>query len=185
MPSGTEIGEGCYHGETYGAELADLAYKGLGGTFPLHSRAFSTAPSTCFAFCDFNGCCKEFHFISFRHASSTIHSRPKQVTNPPTEERLQHPLHNDVTIIQIYNAQHYTTLITDNDKYYYYDGLGIAVPTTVPHLHDNLRQWCRVSTKPTILRLEAPTVHTTYTPQQIDGWSCAMHMLLTSLSTIY
>ena len=36
LPSGTELGEGGYHGETYGAELADLAYKGLGRTVPLH-----------------------------------------------------------------------------------------------------------------------------------------------------
>ena len=64
LPSGTKIGEGGYHGETYGAELADLAYKGFGGIVPLHSRAFSTASSTCFVLCDFNGCCKEFHFIS-------------------------------------------------------------------------------------------------------------------------
>ena len=64
LPSGTEIGEGGYHGETHGAESEDLAYKGLGGTVPLHSRAFSTAPSTCFALCDFYGCCKEFNFIS-------------------------------------------------------------------------------------------------------------------------
>ena len=34
LPSGTEIGEGGYHGETYGAELADLAYKGLGDIVP-------------------------------------------------------------------------------------------------------------------------------------------------------
>ena len=69
LPSGTEVGEGGYHGETYGAELADLAYKGLGGIVPLHSRAFSTAPSTCFALCDFNGCCKQFHIISFHFIS--------------------------------------------------------------------------------------------------------------------
>ena len=49
LPSGTEIGEGGYHGETYGAEHADLAYKGLGGTVLLHSRADSTAPSACYA----------------------------------------------------------------------------------------------------------------------------------------
>jgi hypothetical protein len=49
LPSGTEIGEGGYHGETYGAELADLAYKGLGGTAPLHNRTDSTAPSACHA----------------------------------------------------------------------------------------------------------------------------------------
>ena len=44
----------------------------------------------------------------------------KQVTNPLTKERLQHPS-NDIAIMQIYNAQHYTTLISNNDKYYYYD----------------------------------------------------------------
>ncbi len=49
LTSGTEIGKGGYHGETYGAELEELAYKGLGGTVPPHSRAFSTTPSACFA----------------------------------------------------------------------------------------------------------------------------------------
>jgi len=34
LPSGTEIWEGGYHGETYGAELEDLAYKGLGNIVP-------------------------------------------------------------------------------------------------------------------------------------------------------
>jgi len=64
----------------------------------------------------------------------------KQVTNSLTGGRLQHPLQNDITIIQIYHAQRYTTLLTDNDKYYYYDGLGIAVPNTVSYLHDHMRQ---------------------------------------------
>ena len=52
----------------------------------------------------------------------------RQITNPLTEERLLHPLHNDITILQIYNAQHYTTLITDKNLYDYYDGLGHAIP---------------------------------------------------------
>jgi hypothetical protein len=47
----------------------------------------------------------------------------RQVTNPLTEEPLQHPLQNDIIIMQIYHAQHYTTLLTDNDRYYCYDGL--------------------------------------------------------------
>jgi hypothetical protein len=34
LPSGTEFGEGGYHGETHGSEYEDLAYKGLGGTAP-------------------------------------------------------------------------------------------------------------------------------------------------------
>ena len=72
----------------------------------------------------------------------------RQITNPRTEERLQHPLQYDITIMQIYNAQHYTTLITDNNRYYYYDGLRIAVPHIVSHLHDHLRQWYGNSTKP-------------------------------------
>ena len=42
----------------------------------------------------------------------------RQITNPLTEERLQHPLQNNITIMQIYNLQHYTTLITDNNRYY-------------------------------------------------------------------
>ena len=63
----------------------------------------------------------------------------KQVTNPLTRERLQHPLQNDITILQIYHAQHYTTLIIDKDKCYYYDGLGLTVPNTISHMHEHLR----------------------------------------------
>ena len=64
LPSGTEIGEGGYHGETYSAELEDLANKGLRGTVPPHSRAFSTTPKACYALRTSNGCCKKKHFIS-------------------------------------------------------------------------------------------------------------------------
>ena len=34
LPSGTEIGEGGYHGETRGAEIEDLTYKGLENIVP-------------------------------------------------------------------------------------------------------------------------------------------------------
>jgi len=44
LPSGTKIGEGGYHGETFGAELEDLAYKGLGGTVPPHIAGQSAHP---------------------------------------------------------------------------------------------------------------------------------------------
>ena len=63
----------------------------------------------------------------------------KQIINPLTEERLQHPLQNDTTIMQIYNEQHHPTLITYNNRYYHYDGIRIAVPHRASHLHDNLR----------------------------------------------
>ena len=39
----------------------------------------------------------------------------------------------------VFHAQHYTTLKTDNDKHYYYDGLSLAVPPTVQSLHTRLR----------------------------------------------
>ena len=109
----------------------------------------------------------------------------RQVTNPLTGERLQHPLQNKITIMQIYNLQHYTTLITNNKNYYYYDGLGNPMPNTVTYLHNHLRQMYGSSLKPPALHKFSPTVHTPYTPRQMDGWSCAMHVLLTSLSAIY
>jgi hypothetical protein len=87
--------------------------------------------------------------------------------------------------MQIYNSQHYTTLITDNNNYYYCDGLGNPVPNMVKYLHNHLRQWYESSVKPPALQNELTTVHTPYTPRRMDGWSCAMHMLLISLSSIY
>ncbi len=96
-----------------------------------------------------------------------------------------HPLQNNITIMQIYNSQHYTTLITDNNNYYYYDGLGMPVPHTVTRLHNHLRQWYGSSTMPPALQNESHTFNTPYTPHETNGWSCAMHMLLTSLPAIY
>ncbi len=63
IPSGTETGEGDYHGETYGVEIEDLAYKGLGGTIPPHSRALSTTLSACYALRVLNGCCNHLCFF--------------------------------------------------------------------------------------------------------------------------
>ena len=108
----------------------------------------------------------------------------RQITNPLTNERLRHPLQNHITIMQIYNAQHYTTPITDNKQYYYYDGLDMAIPSTVAHLHNHLRQWYGVSPTPPTLQNNIPVILTPYTPRKTDDWSCAMHMILTSLSTI-
>ena len=76
----------------------------------------------------------------------------RQVTNPLTGTRLHHPLQNPITIMQIYNSQHYTTLITHNNYYYYYDGLGLPVPQTVTHMHRHLRQWYGGSPLPSALQ---------------------------------
>jgi hypothetical protein len=87
--------------------------------------------------------------------------------------------------MQIYDSQHYTTLITYNEKDYYYGGLGIAIPNTVTQLHNHLRQWYGTSPNPLALQNNTPVVHTPYTPRQTGGWSCAKHMTITSLSAIY
>jgi len=130
------------------------------------------------------------HTTATRHASSTIHSRSERrmdkTSHKPTHGgKTPTPTANNITIMQIYNSQHYTTIITDNNKYYYYDGFGIPVPHTITHLYNHLRRWYGSSLKPPALRNESPTLYTPYTPRQRDGWSCAMHMLLTSLSAIY
>jgi len=64
----------------------------------------------------------------------------RRITNPLTQQQLQHPLQNNITIMQIFNSIHYTPLITDNNKYYHYDGLQMAVPEQVTFLHNHLRQ---------------------------------------------
>jgi hypothetical protein len=87
--------------------------------------------------------------------------------------------------MQIYNSHHYTTLITNDSNYYYYDMHGILVPRTFTHLHNHLRHWYGSSIKPPALQNKSSTVQIPYTPRQMDGWSCAMHMLLTSLAAIY
>ena len=43
----------------------NIAYKRLGGIVLPYSRAVSITLSTCFALCALNGCCNQFHFISF------------------------------------------------------------------------------------------------------------------------
>jgi hypothetical protein len=63
LPSGIEIGEGGYHGETYGAEYENLAYKGLVGIVPPHSRAVSTSPSACYALRVLDGYCNHLSFF--------------------------------------------------------------------------------------------------------------------------
>ena len=82
LPSGTEIGLGGHPGETLGAGLADLAYKGLGDTVPPHSRAFDTVPSACYALRVLNRCCN--NLISFKAYLHTCHLVIKSARKAPT-----------------------------------------------------------------------------------------------------
>ena len=51
-----------------------MAYKGLMDTIPYISRALSTIPSTCYALCAFDGCCKKKkHFIWIIPEAERLH----------------------------------------------------------------------------------------------------------------
>jgi hypothetical protein len=63
FPSSKKVREGGYPRETWGAELEERAYRGLGEIAPPHSRAFGTSPSACHELRIFNGCCNKCHFV--------------------------------------------------------------------------------------------------------------------------
>ena len=80
--------------------------------------------------------------------------------------------------MQVYYAQHYTTLITYNNKDYNYDGLSLAVPPTIQSLHTHFRTWYGTRSPPNFLRTETPTITFPIIPSQTDGKTFALHMLI-------
>jgi len=78
---------------------------------------------------------------------------------------LQHPLQNPITIMQIFHEAHYTTMITDNNKYYHYVSLRLPIPYPVNKLHTRLMTWYAQTPLPDSLAPEIPYITTSYTPQ--------------------
>ena len=113
----------------------------------------------------------------------------RRISNDITSTFLYHPLQNPVTNFQTYYPSHYTVLITNNIKYYNYDGLGIPVPSPTLRIHEKLRDLYMARPKHTLqtysLFPEPSEIIMPHTPTHTDDRSYAMHMLLTSLSTIY
>jgi len=110
----------------------------------------------------------------------------KHIYNAVHNTSLQHPLQNPITIIQIFHeALHCTTPIAENTKYCHYDSLRLPIPSPVNKMHTRLITWYAQSPLPDSLAPEFPYITTPYTQYQQDGWSCALHMLLVSLSAIY
>jgi hypothetical protein len=86
---------------------------------------------------------------------------------------LPHPLHTPITIFNIHNNSHFTTLITDINTYSYYDPLNFRHPHTTHRIHNSLRQWyTNLPIAPQLLQNPSPTIITKSTPLQTDGWSC-------------
>ena len=52
-----------------------------------------------------------------------------------------HLLFHPTTIFNIHNNSHFTTLITNNHTYYYYDSLNLRPPPAINMIHNALRQW--------------------------------------------
>jgi len=72
--------------------------------------------------------------ITQRHPTWT-----KGIKNTITQNFLSHPLQNPITVFQIYHNSHYTTLITDNINYHYYDGLNLPILPPSTSIHNKLR----------------------------------------------
>ena len=67
--------------------------------------------------------------------------RRRGVKNFIFKEVLPSPLCNPITILQIYEYSHFTILLVENDRYYYYDSLGKNNPVSeiVPRIHTALQ----------------------------------------------
>jgi len=77
--------------------------------------------------------------------------------------------------MQIYNSQDNTTLIIVNENYYHYDGLSLAIPSTIMSIHNHLRAWYGAPQVPNLLKREIPRIIYSESPRQQDGWSYAMN----------
>jgi hypothetical protein len=108
------------------------------------------------------------------------------IRNAYQDQILPHPLHSPITIFKIHNISHVTTLITNNNTYRCYDSLNLRSPPAAIKIHNTLRQWhSRLDIEHPLLRQATSNIHIQSAPQQTDGWTCGMHMILINLTTIY
>ena len=118
------------------------------------------------------------------------HSGVHSITHP---NGLPHPLASQLTIFQIHEGLHYTTLIYDANGAHHYNSLtSTGLPSKVNHIRKRLNRYYsdRAATNPGengTARLTdlTRTVPSMTTPSQTDGWTCAMHMLAVTLACTY
>ena len=95
----------------------------------------------------------------------------RNIHNIVQNTNLEHTLQNPITILQIFHVAHYTTLIKDKDKYFYYDCLEIQIPTPVNKMHARLTNWYSHTLLLPYLTPKFPNITTPHTLQLQDGWS--------------
>ncbi len=91
------------------------------------------------------------------------------IRNACNNDHLQHPLHNDTTIFNIHHSLHYTTLITTNTSYYYYDPLNYPTPPPVTCIRRMLKKGYKELPIPPLLTTQHLIVIQKSTPRQTDG----------------
>ena len=100
------------------------------------------------------------------------------IRNACQDQVLPHSLFNPITMFNIHHNSHFTSLITNNHAYYYFDSLNLRPPPAINIIHNTLRQWYSgLEISPPLLHKETPLTHIQSTPQQTDGWTCGIHML--------
>ena len=119
------------------------------------------------------------------------HRGVHSITHP---NGLPHPLASQLTIFQIHEELHYTTLIYDENGAHHYNSLtSTGLPSKVNHIRKRLNRYYsdRAATNPgenngtaTLTDLTR-TVRSMTSPSQTDGWTCAMHMLAVTLACTY
>ncbi len=96
--------------------------------------------------------------------------------NFTSKEVIPSPLCNPTTIFQIYTSSNLTTLLVEDDPYYFYDSLrkDTPIPEVVPKIHTALQFWYEdnYEAKPSILENPDPNIITKSCPLQRDKWIC-------------
>ena len=118
------------------------------------------------------------------------HRSVHSVTHP---NGLPHPLASDLTIFQIHEVNHYTTLIYDANGMHHYNSIaGNNLPIKVKNIRKRLgRHYRDRDTPPAHSREYGVTsglhqrTRTMETPTQTDAFTCAMHMLAVTLACTY
>jgi hypothetical protein len=63
------------------------------------------------------------------------------IQNACQDQVLPHPLFNPITIFNTHNISQFTTIITNNHTYHYYDSLNLRPSPAINMIHNTLRQW--------------------------------------------
>jgi hypothetical protein len=114
----------------------------------------------------------------------------KSVKNFIFKQVLTSPLCNKTTIFQMYEDWHFTTLLVEDNQYYFYDSYSknAKIPAVAHKIHTHLQSWYAKHNDlptPSLLEKPEPYIIQESCPLQLDKWSCGIQMLLVTLATLY